>query len=311
MSITGLPTQREGDKGNIAVGGSIVAPLRYENFHRVLAFLMGTAGVPATVDTTARRHLLKIAPSVDGLFATLAYEILKDTTIFEFNTVKVTGVSIRIQIPGRIEVEARVIGHDFTDASVINTVTTIDTITQSANLEIAQARQCVVRMNAQTGGALGASDVVYVTGLELNLDRPLDPDFTTEFGDRSSEPHPPSGGDPFFKVSGSLTFSQYQTGTGGNNVLVLEQMNRTLKKADITLTGDNLAGAATQKFQWVFWLPMVVLGEGKPALSAGANGWQIPFTSHHVPTIPTGFTAGYTDAVTIENYNKDTADPLA
>lgn len=311
MSITGMVTHREGDKGNIVVTGTIKMPLRYENAHRVIAALMGTAGVPATVDTSARRHLLKINPTIDGIFHTLAYEILKDTTIFEFDSVKITKVSISIKIPGRVEVSADFIGSTFTDASAINTTTTIDTVTQSANLEIAQARQCVVRLNAQGGAGLAAGDAAYVTGIELNLERPMSADFTTEFGDRSSEPMPPSGGDPFFKVTGSLTFSQYQTGTGGNNAFVMEQLNRTLKKMDITLTGDNLAGAATQKYQWVFWFPMVVFGTGKPVLTAGALGWQQPFESHHVPTIPTGFTAGYTDAVTIENYNKDTADPLA
>lgn len=312
MSITGTVSQREGDKGNIQVNGSIVAPLRYENFHRILAALMGTAGVPAVVDTSARRHLLKVAPTTDGIFHTLAYEILKDTTIFEFNTAKVVGVSLKITIPGRIEATARIVAHDFTDASAINTTTTIDTITQSANLEIAQARQCVIRMNAQGGAGLASTDAVFCTGLELNLERPLEADFTTEFGDRSSEPMPPSGGDPFFKVSGKLSFSQYQTGSPGQNAaFVMEQQARTLKKMDITLTGDNLAGAATQKYQWVFWLPKVVLLPGKPTIAAGAYSWEQPFTSHHVPTIPTGFTAGYTDAITIENYNADTVDPLA
>src|SRR5678810_319086 len=180
-SITGMVTQREGDKGNVVVTGSLKAPLRYENFHRVLAALMGTAGVPATIDTSGKNHVLKIAPTTDGIFHTLAYEILKDTTIFEFSTVKVNRVTIRIQIPGRVEVEAQFVGHDFTDASAINTTTTIDTITQSANLEIAQARQCVVRMNAQSGGALGSGDVKYVTGIEINLERPLNADVTTEF----------------------------------------------------------------------------------------------------------------------------------
>jgi hypothetical protein len=311
QTITGRVTRREGDKGNIEVGGSIRLPLRYEGVGRLIAGLMGTAGVPSTVDTTAKKHTFKIADSLDGIFWTLAYEILKDTTIYEFNTIKLSRVTIRWSIAGEIMLEVEAIGHDFTDASAVNTTTTIDTVTLPANSEIAQGRQVVVRLNAQAGAGLGAGDVVYCTGGELTIARPLERDFTTEFGDRSSEPMPPSGDGAFATVSGSLTFSQYQTGTGGNNAFALEQLNRTLKKMDWTLTGDNLAGAATQKFQYVLWFPMVVFGAGKPKLSAGALGWQVPFESHHVSVAPTGFTAGYVDAVTVDNYNQIATDVLA
>lgn len=312
QSITGMGTHREGDKGNIVAGGNITAPLRYENAtQRAIAQVMGTAGAPSTVDTSAKQHVLKIKPNVDGLFSTVAYEILKDTTEYEFPSVKFTGFSIKVTIPGRIELEVRAIAHTFTDASAVNTTSSMDSVTGSANLEIAQARQLVVLMNAQAGAGLAGSDAIHLTNYELNVDRPLQADFTTEFGDKSSEPMPPSGGDPFLKVTGSMTFSQYQTSTGGNNALALEQLNRTLKKMTATLTGDNLAGAATQKFQYTLWLPMVVLGDGKPTLSAGALGWQIPFESHHVSAIPTGFTAGYTDALTIDIFNKSAVDLLA
>lgn len=310
-TITGRVTRLQGDKGNIEVGGSIKLPLRYEGVGRLLAGLMGTAGAPSTVDTSAKLHTFKIADSLDGTFWTLAYEILKDTTIYEFNTLKITRVTIRWSLAGEIELEVEAIGHDFTDASAINTTTTIDTVTQSANNEIAQGRQVVARMNAQAGGALGGGDAVYCTAGEVSLMRPLERDFTTEFGDRSSEPMPPSGGEPFFTVTGSLTFSQYQTGTGGNNAFVLEQLNRTLKKMDWAFTGDNLAGAATQKYAFGLFFPMVVFGAGKPKLSAGALGWQVPFESHHVTAAPTGFTAGFVDAVTITNHNTIATDVLA
>lgn len=311
MSITGTVSQRQGDKGNIVAGGDIVLPMRYEGIGQLLAAVLGTAGAPSTVDTTGKKHIYRPAATTDGIFWTLAYEILKDAVIYEFDSVKITGFSIKATIPGRIELTVRAIAKGFTDASAINTTTTIDTITQSANLEIAQARQLVVRLNAQTGGALGASDAKYLTAFELNVDRPLEADFTTEFGDSTSEPMPPSG-DAFLKVGGVLTFSQYDNGgTGGNSPFPLEQYNRTLKKMDWTLTGDNLAGAATSKYQFVGYHPMVVFGEGKPTLAAGALGWSIPFTAHHVSAIPTGFPTGYVEAVVIENVNQGATDVLA
>jgi len=313
-TISGRVSRIEGDKGNIEVGGSIRVPLRYESCGRLIAGLFGTAGVPATVDTSARLHTFKINDNIDGIFWTLAYEILKDTTIFEFNTVKITSVTLRWQIPGEAILEVEVIGSDFTDASAINTTTTIDTITQSANNELAQARHLAggIRLNAQAGGALGASDAVDCTAGEVTISRPLERDFTTALGDKSSEPQPPQGEAAFLMVSGSLTFSQYQTGSpGGNSAYVMEQLTRTTKKMDWSFVGDGLAGAATEKYSHKLYFPMVVFGSGKPKLSAGALGWQMPFESHHVTTAPTGFTAGHVDACTWLNTNKFTTDVLA
>lgn len=310
-SITGRVTRKEGDKGNIVVGGSILAFLRYEGFGRAIAMLFGTAGVPATVDTTARAHTFKIADSIDGLFLTLAYEILKDTTIFEFNSLKVTKIKLAWAMNGYVTLELEVIGMDFTDASVINTTTTIDTVTLPANGEIAQGRQMTVRINAQAGGALGAGDVAYCSAGEVTIARPLERDYTTEFGDRSSEPTPPEGEGAFASVTGSLTFTQYQNGTGGNSAFVLEQINRTLKKMDWQLVGDNLAGSVSEKFSHKLYFPMVTFGEGKPKLTAGKLGWQVPFESGHVSAAPTGFPAGHVDACTWVNTNQIATDALA
>ena len=309
--ITGRVTQLTPDKGNLDVNGSVSFPLRYEGLGRVIAGLFGTAGVPATVDVAARKHAFKIKDDADGIFFTLAYEILKDTTVHEFNTLKITGLTLRWSTPGHVELEIRTIGHDFSDASATNTTGTIDTVTLPTNNEIAQARQVAVWMNAQGGAALDSTMAVFVTGGEITIERPLGAVVTSEFGDRSSEPEPPSGDDPFVKVSGSLTFANLQNGTGGNLAFVAEQLARTRKKALVTFTGDNLAGSTTEKFSHKLYLPDVVFGEGKPTLSAGALGWQAPFSSHHVGTIPTGFPAGYVDACTWENTNTIATDVLA
>jgi hypothetical protein len=311
-SITGKVSTREGDKGNIVVAGSAVFPLRYEGTGRLLAGLLGTAGVPATVDTSARKHTFKIADTTDGIFWTLAYEIIKDATIYEFNTLKIRRLTIRVTIPGRVELEVEFLGHDFTDASAINTTTTIDTVTLPANREIAQARQLVVRMNDQSSGALGPGDVKYLSAFELTIERPLEAEFTTEFGDRSSEPMPPNGEGAFLSASGTLTFSQLDNAaTGGNSGLPAKQLARTTQKLDAVFAGDTLVGAATEKVSHKLYLPMIVLGDGKPALSQGALGWSIPFTAHRVGTAPTGFDATYTEPVTWENTNALTGDQLA
>lgn len=310
-SITGRVTTREGDKGNLMVNGPITLPLRYQGCGRLIAGLLGLAGVPSVVDTSGQKHVFKIKDATDGIYWSLAWEILKDATVYEVDFYKIRRLTLRATIPGRVEIEVDGIGFGFTDASAVNTTTTIDTVTQSAEKEIAQARQLVVRMNDQSGAGLAAGDAKFISAFELTLERPLETDFTTEFGDRTGEPMPPDGEGALWTPSGSMTFSNLDNGSGQNSPLVLKQLNRTVQKMDVALTGDGLAGAATEKFAHKLYLPMLVMGDGKPTLRQGRLGWTLPFTAHHASTIPTGFPAGYVDAVTWENVNKDANDPLA
>lgn len=311
-NITGRVTQLKGDKGNKVIQGDVFeAELVYEGLELAIASVLGSSSAPTTVDTSAKKHVWKVADSVDGLYSTLAYEIVKDTLEDEFNCVKITGLSIRAQAGGRVMIIVRGIAHDFDPASVINTTTTIDTVTTPANSVLGVLfRQLVVRLNDESSGALGANDVRYVSAFEINIDRNLEVDFTSEFGDRTSEPQPPDNDDPFMKVTGSITFSRLDTASpGGSTGLRATQLAGTSQKLDLTLTGDTLAGAAAQKFQHVLYLPSVQFGNGKPKL--GKLGWTLPWTAWHTAASPTGFPAGYVDAITWEAYNQKSTDALA
>jgi hypothetical protein len=310
MSIQGRSTQSKSDKGNLIIQGDVLsAELAYEGFERVIAGVMGTAGAPTTVDTNARLHKFRIKDALEWWW-TLAYEIVKDTLIYEFNTVLLTGFTIKASQGGRWEITVRGIGHDFSDASAINTTTTIDNITVPANsVQAALFRHLVLRLNDESAGALGASDVRYISGFEINVDRNLQLDFTSEFGDRTSMPISPANGDVFTKVTGSITFSQLDTASpGGSTGLPAKQLSGTSQKIDVVSTGDNLAGAATQKYQMNLYLPSLQMGDGKPAF--GNLGWTVPFTANHVTTAPTGFDALDVDALTIWMYSQRTTDAL-
>jgi hypothetical protein len=171
----------------------------------------------------------------------------------------------------------------------------------------------VVSINAQSGADFAAGDVVYCSGFEISVDRAMEGRVSTERGDKVSEPIETD----FMKVTGSLEFPTVQDGTGGSSALAAAQMTyantaATAKKLKIALTGTTLAGAATSKFAHNLYFPYTVLGEGKPGIP-GPEGqtWSIPFESFHVGTIPTGFPAGYTGAITHEITSKLTTDPLA
>lgn len=308
MQITGNVTARESDAGTRTVDVTLKTALRYEGLERLIALTLGTAGAPTTVDTTGRRHAIKIANQIDGIFSTVAFELMKDTTIIEVPSVKWNAVTLRCAAGGRAEIEFKGIGDDWKDNSAINTTTTIDTVTLPTNREYAVFGGAVVRANAQAGGALAAGDVVYCSEIEVTIERAMDRIISTERGNKTSEPIE-SG---FLKVSGTLTFPVYQSGTGGNSAFAMEQMAATKKKIDIQLVSTTLAGSATEFYAHRLYLPMAQFGEGKPSLSGpGAINWALPFNSHHVGSAPTGFTAGYTGACTWEVTSQLVTDPLA
>jgi hypothetical protein len=308
QQITGRVTQREAQAGVKSVTVTLRTALRYEGNGHDVAMVMGTAGTPSTVDTTGKMHLFKIKDDLDGIFNTLAYESIKDTKVEELTSVKWTGCKITGKAGERVELELTGIASNWTDASAANTTTTIDSITITATREYALFHQALLWMNAQGGGALATGDRVDISGFEINIERGMDARHSTGGGQITDEPIP----NGFTKVSGSFDFPALQDGTGGNAAFLAEQMAATAKKATLTLTSPTLAGSSTAYYAWKFWFPYLQFGEAKVGIPGpGGPTWSIPFQAWHVTTIPTGFTAGYLDAVTIENTNKLGTDVLA
>jgi len=306
--ITGRVTQREASAGLKNMTVVLRTALRYEGNGFDVAMVTGLAGAPTTVDTTGKLHVFKIKDSMDGIFNTLVYESVKDTKVEELSSVKWNKLKISGKSGERVEIEISGIVANWTDASGTNTTTSIDSITLTATREYALFHQAVLWMNAQSGGALSGSDAVRISEFEINVERGMDARFTTGGGQVCDEPIE----NGFLKVSGSFGFAALEDGTGGNAAFLAEQMAATAKKATLAISSPNLAGSATEKYSWKFWLPNLQFGAAKVGIPGpGGPTWSIPFTAWHVATVPTGFTAGYLDAVTIENTNRLTTDVLA
>jgi len=309
LAITGNVSRRPSNLGNHIVSGSIAADLPYEGLDTLIAQVLGTAGAPTTVDTTAKQHLWKTKDDLDGIFGTLAWEIVKDTEVYEVTSVKLTGLTIRGSAGQNIEIELRGVGHQFKDDSAANTTTTIDVVTVPANsTQVAHFKHALFWMNAQTGAALDSTMAYYIDEFELTLDRALAGVVTSRFTDKIDEPHATG----FTTGTLRVKFAHLQDGTGGNLSLIADQLAGTAKKAKLNLTSPNLAGAATQKYQFDFWMPyLLARPASKPQLSGpGIISWQQEFDLHHVTAVPTGFTAGYTGLLTVDTYNQRAADAL-
>jgi len=306
--ITGSVTAKPSSNGNHKVDVTLTTALRYEGLETLMALFMGTAGAPSTVDTTAKQHVLKVKSDVDGIFSTLAYEYAKDTKVGVIPALKWNKMKVSGKQGERIMLEMSGIGDTWSDASASNTTTTIDSITLPSNREYATFSQVTFKLNDQTAGSLAATPI-YIQGFSLELERPMNDNVTTERGNKTSEPLP-SG-----FATGKLTmdFSVAQDGTGGNILFLADQMAGTAKKAKIEITSTTLAGSTTQYFQMFFWMPYVQFLPGaKPAPSQpGSIAWSQEAELHHVGTIPTGFTSGYTDMVTIDIFSARSTDALA
>jgi hypothetical protein len=276
-NITGRATQLKGDTGNKVIQGDILScELVYEGNDTLIAPVFGTAGAPSTVDTSGKKHVWKIKDSLDGTFFTLAYEIIKDTLIYEFNTVKVTGLTIRGQQGGRVMLTVRGIAHDFSDASADQhdhhdrhrhhpgQLDPRRDVPAARRPHERAERRCAGRVRRPVRLGLrdqhrpqpGAGLHVGVRGPDLGAAaggqrRQL------HQGHRVADLQPPR-----HRIAGR------QLGPAGDAARGHSQ------KIDLTLTGDTLAGAATQKFQHILYLPSIQIGDGKPQF--GKLGWTVP-----------------------------------
>jgi Phage tail tube protein len=310
MQITGEATQRESSPGIQSVSPTMSSALRFEGHEKDIAQVLGTAGAPSTVDTTAKLHVLKIAKQIDGIFNTMAYEYVKDTAVAEVASVKWNKLVLSGQQSQKWMITISGLGFQWINTSAINTTTTIDTVTETAGREFALFSQSSFLLNGQGGaGLVLGTDDVWISGFELTIERGMDPRVSTQFGDRPDEPID----NGFLKVSGKFTVPAIQNvAPGGNMALFGEQVTLTRKKGTLTITSPNLAGSATAKYLHKIWLPNLQLGKGRPGIP-GPQGptMDFPFTAFHVTAIPTGFTAGYTQAVIWENQSKWATDALA
>lgn len=306
--MTGRATARASRKGDLKVEGSLMTDLRYEGLEPLIANVLGTAGAPTTSDTSGKKHVFVLKDDLDGVFGTLAYELLKDTTVVEIPSAKIVGLTIKCAAGQSPEVEFRFVGNDYKTDSAVNTTTTIDTVTYPANREFAAFAQSVLRMNAASGGALAGSDAIFISSWEISIDRGLEGAVTTQFGDKIGEPRPTGP----TKITGTIEFADLQDGTGGNLAFIADQLAATPKKLDLTITSPTLCGSATQYYQHVLYLPCVQFGDGKPAINSwGALTWSAPFEAFHAPAVPTGFPATYDEAITWEVYSQRATDALA
>ncbi len=211
------------------------AHARYvDSNYKLEALCMGS---PATVaistsasgQTTSWKHVIDPAASIDGLCATFAFD--KKQYVEELTSAKVYGFSFTTGDGGIMMESFKVLSGQVTHISSVNINSTVYGASYPALTGKIQRKQGVFRINAQGGGALGASDAISFTeGFEFTFERPQDRSYG--FGsDVILEP----ADNEFPEPTVTVTFARMNTVTANS---FREGIRAgTAYKADLTFTG--------------------------------------------------------------------------
>jgi hypothetical protein len=303
-SILGHPLRAISRNGSRVVEGDIVVQADYRQVGGLLqdALFLGSAGAPAAVETGVKLHTLKLADTVTGLFATCGID-LGGVKVEGFNSIKCVRRSLSLRAGDAMKVTYGYVGRGFDD-TISSSAWTFATDPQGDGQQQVLMSHAVLRINAQSGGALGSGDVCYPVEIGIEMSRPLG----VEYGQSPDPEEPlPSG---WGEVAISLTF--YRCTSALYDLLRAAHLQETNLKMDLVFSWPVLLGA-TKYPQWALYFPMLRCIEVPLDIpNPGKVPFSARFTAHDAgSTAPTGFTSGFTNAVVETRQIALTTDILA
>lgn len=266
---------------------TLTAQSRYEDHNYILRALCMGSPAAVTLSNSASgqvpswKHIIDLAPSIDGLCATFACD--KKLFIEEVTSAKVYGFSEKVGQGGVIEETFKILGTAPTDISSININSTVAGASYPALNGKVMRKQGVFRINAQSGGSLGAGDTITVTGaIEYTFERPQDRSYA--YGSSSIiEPADNEFPMPMLKVN----FERANTLTVNSFRAALRV--GTAYKADLTYSGAFIN--STDQYSRLYQFPYVELqGAGADTDGAAQVKPDITFVLKKPSSAPTGMT---------------------
>lgn len=258
---------------------------RYEDHNYVLrALCMGSPNAVTIVTSTGTaptswQHIIDLAPSIDGLAATFAFE--RNLFTEEITSAKVFGFGESPGDGGIIKESFKVLGTAPTNQSSININSTVYGASFPTLLGRVARKQGTFRINAQGGGALGGSDAIAVTGaIDFTFERPQD--ISNAYG--SAEIIEPADND-FPPLSIKVSFHRANTVTVNSFRAALQ--TGTAYKADLTYLGAfiNSTDRYTRKYQF----PYLELQDATTATQGAAQVKpELTFMLKLASALPTG-----------------------
>lgn len=274
-----------------------------DTFQNVLwALTLGTGGTaPSRISTTTGyTNTFEPSTSKTGRYATIVRD--KSQFISEVSGAKFTGFEITFGEHGRAEVKWQFIGDTELITSTINTSTQISALTFPTLGLRAFMDDCVVRLNAQSGGSLGASDAVKYTSLSVRFSQPLD---IKHVGGQLTIIEPEENGFPNFDID--MTFARFDSVSDDHFPY---HRDGTRLKGDITFTGAAID--ATSNYGLLLQFPNLDVMEYRAPVPGGAEQVSpgIKLRALSTTTAPTGM-SGVTVPMRVVTTGTSSANPFA
>ena len=293
--------------GEVKCEGSVPAYLRYNDASvlQMLAIVMGTAAAPSVHSggTLSYDHVLKVALGNDGLFGTLC-AALGSVGVEEIPSWKPNKVNIKWDTGKPVSITISGAGVDVTTNGV-NTLASFNNVTILERSNRAYMGQTEIRMNEQSGLALGAGDKLGASSIELSFERKQ----AGVYGSYSSTDTAPRDlideptGDGMFESTLKLQFPRT-----ANLDARADLKNNVSKKAEIICTGPIIEGAIP--YMITFQMPHLKPKQYENPYEAGIIKNVREFDVMGATAAPTGMT-GNTDPLWIKLTNKISVSLLA
>jgi hypothetical protein len=255
-----------GDLGDVTAPDLQLVGRDYYNGNQYIleALAMGspaavTISTSTNGQTTSWKHIIDLAPSIDGLGATFAID--KKLYVDELTSAKVYGFSMAVGDGGVMDKTFRVMGSKPTNISSVNINSTVYGATFPALQDRVFRLQGVIRMNAAANGSLVASDAIAVEDHTFTFERPQDAPFV--FG-QDFIYEPADNGFPTVQV----TFTYPRMSTVSANSLYQALRADTDFKADITYSGAYIN--STDRYTELIQFPALEMADWQATVT-GAN----------------------------------------
>lgn len=275
----------------------------------VLAALFGT-DTKSVLNTHDYQHILKFDDEIDGEFHTLAWLVETDETN-EIPSVKWTGLELVMDVNAVPQLVMTGIG----DRLVVHTQTPQNTAAELLALTYPSGLQDAVigganhyfRINAYSGDALDSGDNIGILGVTVSLSRPLERQWVLSGADT------PYTTEPKHNAAYAMGSLEVRYAEIDSSVIDLQAdwKNRTKKKAELFIDGDQIAGdVGNSNASYKFAFPYMEPAQAPAGFDYPDNAGRMEPTQMYdllAPTAaPTGMT-GNTDYCWLTVVNNDSA----
>jgi hypothetical protein len=306
-SLTGSGFKANAIRGLAKLNGDGPGLLRYTGLEHIVAMAMGIAGVPSTVDTDARLHTFQLATNLDGLFDTIAVFKGPSIPVWEYASVKYTGLIFTFTSDGLAELTIPMIASSVKPLTG-QTNTTLASVTYRSKVLNVFGSHLSFWANTASGAALDNTFRFYPSRLVFTYRRAMDSDFVMDGSGVQPEPYYTDQE----TITLDLDFPVYGVVSAlhANNTFLTNALAETPMKIQINAISPVLAGAATEPYSIKIQAPNCIIGPvDMPVTQPGAIPQNVPMAAIEAAVAPTGMT-GLTKPFRILWTSKMTTDAL-